>query len=229
MSNDYEPIDDSVSFAMFHERTGELNDVDRSRVNLAGLTRQFLKDAFVSTAALVDVDEAAMHIQRAIDVINRNSGLEGSSASQSHFSDRSPFYGIMNPLSMPMTMSQEEHGEFSCVVGVGTFTEPYEGPPGHIHGGYIAAAFDEVLGMTQSLTGRPGMTAGLTIKYRAPTPLHKPIRFRGWVDRVEGRKIFTVGQSFDGDILCAEAEALFLSFPPEMMDRLRRVRDVSTE
>ena len=31
------------------------------------------------------------------------------------------------------------------------FGAAYEGPPGSVHGGIIAAAFDEVLGMTQSL------------------------------------------------------------------------------
>ena len=229
MNKEVGNINESVSFPMFHERAGELTDLDRSRVRLAELTRQFIRDAFLSVAHAGDVNEAAQYVQKAIEVINKKSGVADSSASQSHFSDRSPFYGVMNPLSMPLAMSEEEHGEFGTVIGMGTFTEPYEGPPGHIHGGYIAAAFDEVLGMAQSLTGHPGMTAGLTIRYKAPTPLYKPIRFRGWVDRVEGRKIFTIGQSFDGDTLCAEAEGLFLSFPPEMMDRLRKGRDSSNE
>ena len=40
------------------------------------------------------------------------------------------------------------------------------------HGGYVAAAFDEVLGLAQDLGGQSGMTGTLTIKYRRPTPLH---------------------------------------------------------
>jgi acyl-coenzyme A thioesterase PaaI-like protein len=127
-----------------------------------------------------------------------------------------------------MKMERDESfGEFGSISGTATFTEPYEGPPGHVHGGYIAAAFDEVLGMTQSLTGRPGMTGTLTIKYRAPTPLHQEIVYRGWVDRIEGRKIFTKGTSHVGDTLCAEAEAVFLSMPTELMDKLRKGRDLS--
>jgi acyl-coenzyme A thioesterase PaaI-like protein len=219
---------EGVSFPSFHDRTTELTDADRARVRLAEVTRNLILDSFMSTARIEDIDAAIENILKAIDNVNAPGGVPGSAAAESHFTDRSPFYGIMNPLSMPMTMEQDESfGELGAIVGVATFTEPYEGPPGHVHGGYIAAAFDEVLGMTQSLTGRPGMTGTLSIKYRAPTPLHTEIVYRGWVDRVEGRKIFTKGTSHIGDTLCAEAEAVFLSMPAELMDRLRKGRDLS--
>jgi acyl-coenzyme A thioesterase PaaI-like protein len=155
--------------------------------------------------------------------------VAGSAASESHFSDRSPIYGAMNPLSMPMTMGLVEGGgEFGSVTGDAIFTELYEGPPGHCHGGFIAAAFDEVLGMAQSLTGRPGMTGKLQITYRAPTPLHTPIHFVGWVEKVEGRKIFTKGTAHNGETLCAESEGLFLSMPAELMERLKKGRDLKS-
>jgi acyl-CoA thioesterase FadM len=71
------------------------------------------------------------------------------------------------------------------------------------------------------------MTGNLSVNYRAPTPLHTDIVYRGWVDRVDGRKIFTKGTAHNGDVLCAEAEAIFISMPVELMDRLRKGRDVS--
>ena len=80
-----------------------------------------------------------------------------------------------------------------------------------MHGGYIAAAFDEVLGSTQSLSGSPGMTGRLTVHYRKPTPLQTELQFEGWIESVEGRKIFTKGELRAGDLLCAEAEGLFIS------------------
>ncbi|MEY3805580.1 MAG: hypothetical protein RIR69_392, partial [Actinomycetota bacterium] len=52
------------------------------------------------------------------------------------------------------------------------------------------------------------------------------IMFVGWVEKVEGRKIFTKGTAHNGDTLCAEAEGLFLSMPTELMDRLRKGRDL---
>src|SRR5947209_2294161 len=74
----------------------------------------------------------------------------------------------------------------------------------------LAAAFDEVLGMAQSLGGQPGMTGTLTIRYRRPTPLHTDLRFEATLDRTEGRKLFTSGRLHAGDTLCAEAEGLFI-------------------
>jgi acyl-coenzyme A thioesterase PaaI-like protein len=219
--------DNSVSFPAFHERNGELSESDMARVRLAGRVRELIYTSFMSTSDSANVDAAIAEVERAIDHLSADA-IPGSAASESHFSDRSPFYGAMNPLSMPMEMGRDESvGEFGAIIGNVVFTEPYEGPPGHCHGGFIAAAFDEVLGMAQSLTGRPGMTGKLSITYRSPMPLHTTIEFRGWVDRVDGRKIFTKGTAHNGDKLCAEAEVLFLSMPPEMMDLLRKGRDLS--
>ena len=220
--------DGSVSFPSFHSRDRELNEADLARVRLASAIRQLNTESFLSTTAIANIEAAIAHIEQAIEKVAIADGIPGSAAAESHFSDRSPFYGAMNPISMPMKMEQDPTvGEFGAVIGTATFTEIYEGPPGHIHGGFIAAAFDEVLGMAQSLTGRPGMTGTLSIKYRSPTPLNTPIVFKGWVERVDGRKIFTKGTAHNGEMLCAEAEVLFLSMPPEMMDMLRKGRDLS--
>ncbi len=123
------------------------------------------------------------------------------------FLDRSPVLGHANPIAPPVTLRVEDQ----VVHGEVTFGSAYEGPPGAVHGGWIAAAFDEVLGATQSLSGSGGMTAYLKVDYRSPTPLHEPLRFEGELDRTEGRKIFTVGRLFHGEVLCAEAQALFVS------------------
>jgi acyl-coenzyme A thioesterase PaaI-like protein len=79
-----------------------------------------------------------------------------------------------------------------------------------VHGGYVACAFDEVLGLTQSIGGTPGMTGTLTIRYRRPTPLHTDLRFEGHIERSEGRKRYTKGYLYAGDELTAEAEGLFI-------------------
>jgi acyl-coenzyme A thioesterase PaaI-like protein len=123
------------------------------------------------------------------------------------FFDHSPMLGAANPLAPPIELWLE--GEE--LIGRATFGAAYEGPPGCVHGGYVAAAFDEVLGSTQSLSGAPGMTARLTVDYRAPTPLHAELRFVGRLERVDGRKIHTTGQLWAGEVLCAEAEGLFIS------------------
>ncbi|HEY8545400.1 MAG TPA: hypothetical protein VIL36_10150, partial [Acidimicrobiales bacterium] len=83
------------------------------------------------------------------------------------FFDHSPMLGRANPLAPPIELWPDG----DVMRGKATFGSAYEGPPGCVHGGYVAAAFDEVLGSAQSLGGRPGMTGRLTIHYRSPTPL----------------------------------------------------------
>ena len=135
--------------------------------------------------------------------------------------ESSPLSGQSNPIAPPLVMRVAGgEGEASAVFGVA-----YEGPPGHVHGGFVAAAFDEVLGMVQSLTGSPGMTGTLTVRYRRPTPLHRQVRFAARVDHVEGRKIFAVGELYDGEPLCAEADAIFVRVGTERFQELARERD----
>jgi len=138
------------------------------------------------------------------------------------FFDQSPLLGLANPLAPPITIGRA--GERTAVASV-TFGSAYEGPPGSVHGGYVAAAFDEVLGYVQSLGGNPGFTGTLTIRYRAPTPLHTELLFEAELVRVEGRKTFCEGRVHAGHTLCAEAEAIFIAVPRERIDALMERRE----
>jgi acyl-coenzyme A thioesterase PaaI-like protein len=138
-----------------------------------------------------------------------------------HF-DHSPVMGMANPIAPPSRV--EAVGADTIVLHV-RFGSAYEGPPGSVHGGVVAATFDEVLGMTQSLSGQPGMTGTLTVRYRRPTPLHADLRFEGRLERVEGRKIFTSGRCYDGDTLTAEAEGLFVHVDFEKIAAMMTSRD----
>ena len=72
------------------------------------------------------------------------------------------------------------------------------------------------------MTGHPGMTGTLTIRYRNPTPLYRELTLEGRVVRVEGRKIMTEGRMVAGDTLTAEAEATFISVDFAKMHALVR-------
>ncbi len=124
--------------------------------------------------------------------------------------DHSPMLGIANPLAPPLSI-REEDGVVHATV---RFGRAYEGPPGCVHGGYVAATFDELLGATQSLSGAPGMTGTLKIRYEAPTPLFTDLRLEGRLVGVERRKIFTEGELYAGDTLTARAEGIFISMQP---------------
>jgi acyl-coenzyme A thioesterase PaaI-like protein len=125
---------------------------------------------------------------------------------------RSPVVGEASPLSPRLDWDVVD----GRVEARGTFTAAFEGPPGFVHGGMIALAFDEILGIANIAAGHPGMTGTLTIRYRRPTPLYRPLRFRAWVDRVEGRRIMSKGEVWDGDVLTAESHGIFVQPRPEL-------------
>ena len=137
--------------------------------------------------------------------------------------DNSPLMGLSNPLAPPMDISivgNEVSGTVTC-------GSAYEGPPGHVHGGFIAAMFDDLLGLAQGLSGHHGMTGRLTIHYRSPTPLHTELTLRGWLERADGRKILCRGTMHAGEVLCAEAEGLFITVDFSKLEQMMLARDAA--
>ena len=121
--------------------------------------------------------------------------------------ERSGIAGRSNPLASPLHMWFEG----DKVRGWAVYTDPYEGPAGCLHGGFIAAAFDDLLGFAQMASGQAGYTGTLIVRMRRPTPLNRRLDYEAGVDRVEGRKIWVWGTCHDGDELLSEAEIVFIS------------------
>ncbi len=132
------------------------------------------------------------------------------------FFDLSPLVGLANPVAPPVALWTDG----DVVRGRVVFGTAYQGPPGYVHGGLVAALFDEVLGFTQWMTGNPGMTGTLKVRYRKPTPLHTELRFEATVERVDGRKIFTEARLYDGDTITADAEGVFISLTAAALQRI---------
>jgi uncharacterized protein (TIGR00369 family) len=86
---------------------------------------------------------------------------------------------------------------------------PYEGPPGHVHGGVAALVLDHVLGATAHRPGSPAFTGTLTLRYVRPTRRGR-LRAEAWVDREEGSKTFAVGHISDADGVTVEAHGVFI-------------------
>lgn len=204
---------------------------------LADATRAVV-DSLAATGAPEEVlTRAADHIERAVAALAGQpqgrsyegfpeSALAGGmhSPGRASYFDHSPVIGAANPLAPPVQLDVVD----GVVHGVARFGAAYEGPPGSVHGGWIAAAFDEVLGMVQSLSGAPGMTGTLEIRYRRPTPLHTELRFDATLDRREGRKLFTSGRLHVGEELTAEAKGLFISVDFEKIAEMMAKRGDQT-
>ncbi len=118
----------------------------------------------------------------------------------------SPVSGKRNPISPPIRMWRD--GEE--VKGEASFSPTYAGPPNSVHGGIIAAVFDELLSMANVITGTAGFTGTLTIRYHRKTPLNTPIELWAVNVRNEGRKqVSRAEMRVDGEVT-ASAEGLFI-------------------
>jgi acyl-coenzyme A thioesterase PaaI-like protein len=157
--------------------------------------------AFIGAArALADQLEAKPSL-------SRYGGLATAPFDDAALMERSGISGRSNPLAPPLHLKVDDQ----VTRGHATYTTAYEGPPGCLHGGFVAAAFDDLMGLAQMASGQAGYTGTLTVRMRRPTPLRRRIDYEAGVSRVEGRKTVCWGKAWDGDQLLAEAEILFVA------------------
>jgi acyl-coenzyme A thioesterase PaaI-like protein len=138
----------------------------------------------------------------------RGEGLpmrEPGVADRDERSEFCPVSGLSNPLAPPLRIVAANR---DVVTGVVSFPASFEGPPGLAHGGYVAAALEELLGRMQIAAGRPGTRGTLFVRFRNPCPLNTELRMEARVSGVERRAIMTKATMYAGDQLIAEAEGM---------------------
>jgi len=115
--------------------------------------------------------------------------------------------GVRNPVAPPLVIHHDPDGLVWSEFVLGA---AYEGPPNTVHGGVCALVLDHVLGATAHQPGRPAFTGTLTLRYRRPTALGRPLRAQAHVERVEDVKTFAVGHLADEHGVTVEAEGIFI-------------------
>ena len=98
--------------------------------------------------------------------------------------------GPAHPSGLHVRCFRTEDGVVSPVL----VPRVYEGPPGAVHGGIVAAYLDEILGgAALRATGRPSVTGELTVRYVKPVPAETPLLGRGRVVKDRGRYVDVEG------------------------------------
>jgi acyl-coenzyme A thioesterase PaaI-like protein len=92
-----------------------------------------------------------------------------------------------------------------------TFTAAHSGSPSRVHGGVVAAALDEVVGVAAAAAGASGMTVALNVSLEAGTPFGVPVDIVGRYVRSEGRKRYATGEVIVDGTVTAHAELLCIS------------------
>lgn len=95
------------------------------------------------------------------------------------------------------------------------------GPPGHAHGGAMAAVLDEAMGVAAWVAGHPVVAGRLAVDFRRMLPLGTVASVTTDVHAVEGRKVrVTARLANDEGATVAEAEAVFIQLRLEALQEL---------
>jgi len=185
---------------------------------------EMFREPALTVQGLVDkLRTEPRRVRRVAGSLEEEIRTEGERYHYGDLMDFSPLAGLANPLAPPMSAFKKDDATLAATL---TFSPAFEGGPGVAHGGYVAAAFDELLGLTQSLTGEAGMTAELKVRYRSPCPLNRELRMEGRVHKREGRRIVARGTMYAGERLVADGEAIFIVLENEVYrERVSRFRE----
>ncbi len=128
--------------------------------------------------------------------------------------------GRENPYGLRLNFYETAPGE---VVVEYTVPEQFQGYPGVVHGGVVAAMLDEVTGRVH-MGGDPPrymFTARLDVRYHKNVPVGKPLRIVGYAGKSKERTATASGKIFgpEGELL-AEAEALLVNVPDEISNQV---------
>lgn len=130
--------------------------------------------------------------------------------------------GLENPVGLKLKIYQTEPGVIETTY---IAPEHFQGYPGVLHGGIVAAILDEISGrahMGDPTSPRFMFTGKLEIKYRKNVPIGKPLRIVGRVGKARAKTAESWAGIYDetGDLL-AEANALHINVPAAQLDMSR--------
>ncbi len=146
-------------------------------------------------------------------------GVEGDAEGGRPYYVRGALVGAHHPMRLPIEIETRD----DVTRGTVHFDLIWEGPPGCVHGGYIAYLYDCIMGHHNMVVGIQGMTGMLTVRYRRPTPLYTDLEFEVRTGRTSGRKIIDDGVVRAGGEVVSEAQGLFI-VPRDFVENIRGPR-----
>jgi acyl-coenzyme A thioesterase PaaI-like protein len=129
--------------------------------------------------------------------------------------------GLENPVGLHLHIYETEPGMVET-----TYTAPdhFQGYPGILHGGILAALIDELGGRahmgSDPLNPRFMFTAKLEVKYRKNVPIGKPLKIVGKAGKSKTKSAEAWAGIYDAETndLLAEGNVLLMDVPKEQLD-----------
>jgi uncharacterized protein (TIGR00369 family) len=121
--------------------------------------------------------------------------------------------GLKNTNGLGLNFYEQGPGEVTATYEV---PNHFQGYPGVVHGGIVAAMLDEIAGRA-AMTGKHNRfrySAKLEIRYRRPVPTGEPLNIYGRLVEERGsRAIAKAELRLEDGTLLSEAEALLVDLP----------------
>src|SRR5215212_3143118 len=130
--------------------------------------------------------------------------------------------GMENPIGLHLHSYETAPGQVEAAY---TAPEHFQGYPGVLHGGIVAAIIDEISGRAQMggdpLNPRFMFTAKLGVKYRRNVPIGKQLKIIGIAgkSRVKSAEAWAGIYEAETNELLAEGNTLLIDVPEAQFDR----------
>jgi hypothetical protein len=109
-----------------------------------------------------------------------------------------------------------DHLDGETASGRVSFPVVYEGPPGLVHGGFLAVFFDCVMQHQNCVAGLSGKTRSLQVTFRRPTPVLTALCFDIARSQDQRGITSTARVLLDEEVLCI-GEVTTLALPPDKL------------
>jgi acyl-coenzyme A thioesterase PaaI-like protein len=132
--------------------------------------------------------------------------------------------GLENPIGLHLHIYETEPGTLETTY---TAPEHFQGYPGVLHGGIVAAIIDEISSRSQMgsdpANPRFVFTAKLEVKYRKNVPIGRPLKIIGKAGKSKTRSAEAWAGIYDAETneLLAEGNTLLVNVPDEQFDTSR--------
>jgi len=132
--------------------------------------------------------------------------------------------GMENPVGLHLHIFETAPGEVESTY---IAPEHFQGYPGVLHGGIVAALLDEISGRahmgSDPLDPRFLFTAKLEAKYRKNVPIGRPLKIIGKAGKSRAKSAEAWAGIYDAetDELLAEGNTLLINVPNAQFDRSR--------
>jgi acyl-coenzyme A thioesterase PaaI-like protein len=189
---------------------GQMLPVIEPNARLERLARELraVQDSVIGTVAPNDVIDAVIEQLADIDAQLQPYSLSNQPTNGWDDTRRSAHTRTFAPVLEDVRVTDHQ---MSARLTLSSF---YLGANGAAHGGSIPLIFDQALAQLAQYRRSISRTAYLNVSYRAVTPVLKPLRIEGRLERIDGRKRFVHGTIRDGDVVTAEADALYVALRP---------------